>query len=100
VMWMLIEQFVVHKNCVYSLICQNKISISVFLNNTVLLHFNYMNLKEEEKSSKNFFLLFFIFCNTPIMCCISFQGYKHIKLGEFYDLPFPVIVQTLSRVLL
>jgi len=62
---MLIEQLVMHKNCVCSLTCQNKISTSLFLNNTVLVHFNYINLKEEEKS--------FPFSVTPIMCCISFQ---------------------------
>lgn len=58
-MWMLIEQFVMHKNCVCSLTCQNKISISMFLSNTVLVHFNYINLKEEEKSPKNIFYCFF-----------------------------------------
>jgi len=74
-----------HKNCVCSLMCQNKISISVFLNNTVLVHFNYINLKEEEKSLKN--ICVFFFCKMPIMCFISFQEYKNIKLCEFYDLP-------------
>jgi hypothetical protein len=59
---MLIEQFVMHKNCVCSLTYQNKISMSVFLNSTVLVHLNHINLKEEEKSSKNICTVFF--CNT------------------------------------
>ena len=38
----------------------------MFLNNTVLVHINYINLKKEEKSSKNICTVFFS-CNTNYM---------------------------------